>query len=503
MRTKEDSENGDYREIFYAIPGLTDEIYGPDLSELDLTDESVWGVGCADPESTACIKAINDFAFKETNLTKILNLGKVDTLGEGSFKWCSLSEMHIDRVPANLPNTTENIFGGTLTDTLYVDMEITSSNYDTFKNFIISNNHNSGMEFKNVVFNENVYLEDLAEEFMDSDHLVPKDLPYDNSLFKLSGQRLKSLTFKKDAYVGNYQFFYFDYLEDVTFEYDEDLGNESTIGEKAFQYTTYLINLVLNSTSAIGSDAFADCTELQTVTIGPLLDDIPGEAPFCDCGYLKKFTVDSRNNIYKTNAAGSILVRDCSESATYAELICVSSTLTVADFSNTDFTTLIGSDSTIESIGIYAFSNCVKNLTSLDLSGIVYIGDYAFSGASSWKVESFTLPDSVVAIGLHAFDNTNEDSLLNGDSGISFSMASTENWYGCSEDDNISEALKAWAFAENADKPVIGTPGVSGTVTVDTAQGEFELSPESDYNIENAIAGNVYACYYRDTRTGN
>lgn len=456
LRTIEDSENGDYREIFYAVPGLTDEIYGPDLSELDLTDESVWGIGCADPESTACIKAINDYAFQTANLSKIISLGKVDTLGKAVFDQSPFSEIHIDRIPANLPDTTgdnsyNNVFTDTLADILYVDIEITEDNYDGFKNYINSapneNGYCQGLEFKNVVFNQNVYMKDLAEQF-DSDNNTWTSAYFDSLCFNAAGS-LESVSFKKDAYIGKYQFNYY--------------------------------------------------TSLKNVSIGTMLDSSSVENPFYGCYSLTNITVDPENNYYKTNAAGSILVKDVSKSTSYAEVICVTANLTVADFSDEDFATLIESDSIVQSIGKYAFSNCVSNLSSLNLSGIVYIGDYAFAGASSWNVESFTLPDSVIAIGLNAFKNTNGDCLLGEDSGTTFAMSVKDNWYACS-DDNISEAVKEWAFAENDDKPVIGTPDGAGIVTVDDT---FYLVPKDASLIENAIIVNSNTCYYRDTRTGD
>lgn len=505
MRTIKDSEKGNYREIFYAASELTDEIYGPDLSELDLTDESVWGNGCADSESASCIKAINDFAFQSANLTKIISLGAVDTIGLGAFNNCNLTEMHIDRIPENLPAPTEeNLFAGTVADILYVDMAITEENYNTFKNFIISepneNNYRSGLEFKNVVFNQNVYMENLEEQIDPNDPDNPWLSAYDNSLCLVASYSLESVTFKKDAFVGDYQFFYFTTLENVTFEYDKDLDNESTIGVKAFQYTN-LDNLVINSTSSIGAEAFMDCYNLQYVTIGPKLENIAGDNPFYGCSSLKSFSVDSGNNYYKTNAMESILVRDGSESRSYAEIISVAGNVTYFDLTEVDIADLLESESTIQSIGKYAFSNCVANLNFIDLTGIVYIGDYAFAGAESWDVVNFVLPSSTIAVGLHAFDNSNGDSLLGNI--VNLSIENPTDWYGCynSNEIEMSTALKEWAFAENEDKPVIGAPDVdTGNVTLDDG---FELTPLDEENIEESMKGNVYSCYYRDTRTGD
>ena len=496
MRTKEDSEKGNYREIFYAVSGLSDEIYGPDLSELDLTDESVWGIGCADSESTACIKAINDYAFQCADLTKIISLGAVDTLGKGVFTNCNLSEMHIDRIPENLPAPTEeNLFAGTVADILYVDMAITEENYNTFKNFIIAapneNNYRSGLEFRNVVFNQNVYMENLERQ-------TNPNNAYDNSLCFCSCNSLKSVTFKKDAFVGDYQFFYFITLENVTFEYDAALNNESTIGKEAFEYTN-LENLVLNSTSSIGAEAFMDCYNLQYVTIGPKLENIAGDNPFYGCNYLKEFTVNPDNNYYKTNPAGSILVRDASESRSYAEIISVAGNVTYFDLREEDIADLLESESTIQSIGKYAFSNCVANLNFLDLTGIVYIGDYAFAGAESWDLTDFTLPSSTIAVGLHAFDNSNGDSLFGENSStVNFRVENTDDWYGCynGSEEKMSTALKEWAFAENEDKPTIGSPGVTGSFVLDD---EYEFTPLGD-NLAESMKGNVYSCYYRDTK---
>ena len=503
LRTVEDSENGDYREIFFAVHDLTDGINGPDMTSLDLTDESVWGTGCADASSTACIKKIDEEVFLESSLNKIISLGCVNDLGDSVFSGTSFTEVHIEHIPAKLPNTAENYYNNAFTTasvkTLYVDMEITEGNYETFRNYISSSNSENafiGMYVENAVFNQDVVLKDIASE-------TGRNTPYYDSLFYNSHNALHNLTFKKNATIGKNQFFLYNALRNVSFEYDKDSEKESELAENSF-LSSGLQNVHFDaSIITIAEEVFKNCQYLKTVSIGENLTAINCDYnPFYGCSSLEEFLVDSDNNYYKTNGMKNILVRDASESFTHAEIISVASIVDYFDLTEEDYSVLEDSESTIESIGKYAFSNCVSKLNLLDLTGIVYIGDYAFADAASWNLTDLTIPSSTVAIGLHAFDNSNGDSLFGGNSStVNFRVENTDDWYGCYNgvEENMSTALKEWAFAENEDKPTIGSPGVTGCFVLDD---EYEFTPLGD-NLVESMKGNVYSCYYRDTKVSD
>lgn len=462
LRNVEDSENGNYREIFFAVPDLTASDGSPDFTELDLTNETIFGQGCATKESSKRIKKINDKAFANTNLNKITSLAYVDIIGDAAFSFDKLSVLNIDFIPSQLPDTMydydKTVFYGTSVENLNVNIEISDIDaYNSFRNYIYAfaeDNVPVGMHFSNVVFNNDVFLPDLTSEPEADEH-------YQDSFFATSADTLKSVTFKEKATLGSYQLYAYKKLESIS------IGHEFIIEE--------------------------------------------GINPFIGCSKLASFAVDTNTN-FKTNNYGNILVRDANVSAgyPYAELICAGSNVTEADFTDHDFIECdeAYTDSDIQSIGKYAFVNCAKNLENVNLSGIVYIGDYAFTCNSSWKVGDFNIPESVIAIGPYAFANSSGDSIFSDDpenqpeltvdnSGRLFSI-------GYGNDVNfVSEKLKEWAFAENNDKPDITTPNLPDqydSISLEVDGKNISLSLSENYTIAAELKDNSSLCYYRDTK---
>ena len=115
-------------------------------------------------------------------MNKIISLGCVDDMGDSVFSGTSFTEVHIEHIPAKPPNTAENYYNNAFTTasvkTLYVDMEITEGNYETFRNYISSSNSENafiGMYVENAVFSQDVVLKDIASE-------TGRNTPYYDSL---------------------------------------------------------------------------------------------------------------------------------------------------------------------------------------------------------------------------------------------------------------------------------------------------------------------------------
>ena len=161
--------------------------------------------------------------------------------------------------------------------------------------------------------------------------------------------------------------------------------------------------------TAIGFQAFRDCTSLTSVTIPDSVTSI-GNSAFRNCSGLTSVTIpDSVTSI------GNFAFYLCS-SLTSIEVVVGNSEYTSQDgvLFNKNKTTLIvypgGKQSghysipgSVISIGIYAFWDC-SSLTSVTIpDSVTSIGDSAFEGCSG--LTSVTIPDSVTSIGRYAFYN--------------------------------------------------------------------------------------------------
>ncbi len=145
----------------------------------------------------------------------------------------------------------------------------------------------------------------------------------------------------------------------------------TTIGDSAFDSCTSLTSVTIpDSVTSIGSSAFSECYSLTSVTIGNSVTTI-GERAFDFCNGLTSVTIpDSVTTI----GAGAFFM-------------CEGLTNLV-----------IGSG--VTSIGDGAFCDC-SGLTSVTIpNSVTTIGHYAFGNCS---LTSVTIPDSVTTIGYSAF----------------------------------------------------------------------------------------------------
>ena len=172
-------------------------------------------------------------------------------------------------------------------------------------------------------------------------------------------------------------------------------GELTTIGEDAFRNCDNLTSVTIgDSVTTIGEDAFYDCASLTSVTIPDSVTTI-GDWAFCNCNSLTNVTIpDSVTTI------GDEAFFWCSS---LTSVTIGNSVTTIGDqaFEYCHSLTSVTIPDSVTTIGYAAFYDC-RSLTSVTIGdSVTTIGKYAFYSCSS--LTSVTIPDSVTTIGDSAF----------------------------------------------------------------------------------------------------
>ena len=170
-------------------------------------------------------------------------------------------------------------------------------------------------------------------------------------------------------------------LTTVTFAEDSQLAS---IGDYAFNYCTDLTSIEIPaSVTSIGMNAFNGCTGLTSITIPASVTSI-GNYAFSGCGSLATMTVEAGNANYDSR-------NDCNA------IIEKSSNTLIAGCKGTTI------PATVTSIGDYAFSN--SGLTSIDIpASVTSISRYAFLSCTGLTTVSFAAGSQLTTIGDGAFE---------------------------------------------------------------------------------------------------
>ncbi|MBE6624991.1 MAG: TIR domain-containing protein [Ruminococcaceae bacterium] len=184
-------------------------------------------------------------------------------------------------------------------------------------------------------------------------------------------------------------------------------------GVKITGYTGSSTEIAIPSTinglpvTSIRSQAFYECTSLESVTIPSSVTSI-GERAFECCTSLKSITVDGNNTAYKS-VDGNLYTKDGKTLIQYAigktetSFAIPSGVTTIGEgaFAYCTSLTSVTIPNSVTSIGGGVFFNCAS-LTSIEIpNGVITIGNYAFTYCTN--LTSVTIPDSVTMIGSYAF----------------------------------------------------------------------------------------------------
>ena len=219
-----------------------------------------------------------------------------------------------------------------------------------------------------------------------------------------------------------------------------------------------------NLGTAIGAQAFADCTNLQSVEIPSSITDI-GESAFEGCTGLQSVTIDANTDRLndtvffncenlkevdfpdQVTAIGDGTFNGCSS----LQSVDIPETVTeIGDqsFSGCSALTAVEIPESVEVIGSSAFSNCTA-LSSVTLpDSMDYLGDGMFAGCSA--LTSIDLPEGLANLGDGTFQNCT--SLISVEFPSTMSEVGDSAFAGCSSlqsiviPDNIS-TIKDFAFS--------------------------------------------------------
>ena len=161
-----------------------------------------------------------------------------------------------------------------------------------------------------------------------------------------------------------------------------NIGVLTRSNKGAFSDCSGLTSITIpNSVTSIGSHAFNKCSGLTSITIPNSVTSI-GDLAFVGCSGLTSITVANGNAKYRS--AGNCLIETTSKTLI---LGCKNS--------------VIPTDSSVTSIGGYAFYNC-SGLTDITIpNSVTKIGDSAFRHCNG--LMNITIPNSVTSIENYAF----------------------------------------------------------------------------------------------------
>ncbi len=181
------------------------------------------------------------------------------------------------------------------------------------------------------------------------------------------------------------------------------------IGDGAFEYCDFVNLTIPDSVEDIGDEAFADCEELASLSLGSSVRTI-GESAFAYCGKLESVTIPASveaigNDAF--NQCGSLTAftaaSDNPNFSAEGGVLYDKSGETLVIYPPGKADTSFSIPALVKTIGAYAFARC-DNLESITIGGSVEtIGESSFAYCEN--LESVTIGSSVKVIGEKAFSN--------------------------------------------------------------------------------------------------
>lgn len=310
------------------------------------------------------LKVIGSSAFSGcTALTNIEIPATVETLGEAAFYGCNALENIYVGNPQPCEIDEKTFKGAYDTAVVYVPDELVPayllSDWVLFQNLRGTANQELGARFSDGIFNYGV-VGDKSLMLMQGDYssitnlTVPQRVDKDGILMNVVA-------------IGNYAFANCTNITSVSLP-----KTLTAIYEGGFAWCSNLTSVELpEAVTTLGLGAFYQCTKLESVTLGSKVSSI-GDQVFRQTNLKSIVLPESVTTI------GNSMFYDCNN------------------------LTSVTLGSKVTSIGDWAFTR--TKFTSIDLpKTLVSIGDYAFCGSN---LTSLKMPDSVTSIGVECFYNS-------------------------------------------------------------------------------------------------
>lgn len=227
-----------------------------------------------------------------------------------------------------------------------------------------------------------------------------KDIPYNT--FR-NASSLKYLTLNENVTNIGYAAFYNCSLTNLTLP-----SSLVTIDYSAFSKNKFTEISIPNGVKSIGDYAFHDCANLTNIVLGSSLMSINSESVFTGCNKLLNIEVSTENTSY-ASYDGYIANKDLT-SAIYYPLGKDSNIIfpegmkiILKSFANSHYK-IRGVDfpSTLTNIEDNAFNNAVGITNIVFREGLVGIGKFSFYGNKAYNIR---LPDSLTYLGDYAFSS--------------------------------------------------------------------------------------------------
>ena len=177
------------------------------------------------------------------------------------------------------------------------------------------------------------------------------------------------------------------------------IGNQAFDGCKAFKsfaFTPYI--------TSIGNSAFRNCSGLTSIELRSKVAQL-GDYAFADCENLESAKLNSNVEINATTFENDLKLKTLTSPAYYFDGVAFynkekTKLIGVFDYTLSEYT---GIPETVTAIGEHAFKDCT-NLSKINLpSGLISVGDDAFKDCTN--LSKINLPSGLISVGDDAFSN--------------------------------------------------------------------------------------------------
>ena len=338
--------------------------------------------------NTYAVTTIGEYAFAHCNgLTNIAIPNSVTTIGEYAFFSCSnLVTIMIGNSVTTIGNEAF-LFCGSLRQ---IDVAENNLFFSSIEGVLFNKNKDTLIRFpmakssSYTIPNEVTSISDYAFYFCSRlAGVIIHDSVTTIGEYAFSGSSLFNVTIGNSVTsIGNSAFSHCNYLSNVT------IGNSvATIGEFAFSECTHLTDITIpNSVTTIGENAFFSCSNLTNITIGNSVTSI-GDATFFRC----------------TNLSDVILPNSVTTIGNYAFSSCIRLT----NIAIPNSVTSIGNNAFFRCTRLAQFEVATDNTFFSDIDGVLFNKnqDTLIRYPEAKPDTSYTIPNSVTAIGHYAFSN--------------------------------------------------------------------------------------------------